>query len=53
MPNDVLWCQVCEDFFADSRIDICRHIQEDHTLSERMEALIESGQRPEVPADAE
>lgn len=50
--SDVLWCGVCGDAWAESRIDLLRHLNEDHTLSERLETLIETGQRPEV-ADAE
>jgi len=44
---DVVWCSVCDEFYADSRIDVFKHLKEDHTLSERLESLLYEGQRPE------
>jgi len=50
--DDVVWCKVCDAFYAESRIDVLGHLQEEHTLSERLEALLYEGQRPEdVAAD--
>jgi len=50
--DDVVWCKVCDEFYAESRIDVLGHLREEHTLSERLEGLLYKGQRPEdVAAD--
>ena len=50
--DEVVWCEVCDAFSAESRIDVLRHLKEDHTLSQRLEALMYEGQpSDEMAAD--
>jgi len=45
--TDVIWCDVCDAFYSESRIDVLRHLQEDHTLSDRLENSLYEGPEPE------
>jgi len=46
-PEPVEWCAVCDAYYSDSRIDVRRHVMQDHTLDERLDALHEAGPPPE------
>jgi hypothetical protein len=45
--SDVNWCTVCDEYYAESRIDVLDHIHSEHTLEERLNSLIEKGAEPE------
>jgi len=45
--NTVEWSIVCDEYYAESQIDVKAHVMEDHTLKERLSALVESGAEPE------
>jgi fructosamine-3-kinase len=45
--QEVIWCDVCDEFYAESRIDVMKHLQKDHTLTERRNANMTSGVPPE------
>jgi hypothetical protein len=45
--TDVPTCRVCGDYHSDSRIDVLEHLSEEHTLSDRLEALIVMEAEPE------
>lgn len=42
MQSDKRWkCLVCEDFLSDSRIDVQKHIMDNHEFRERLDALMD------------
>jgi len=45
--QEVIWCRVCDEFYSESRIDVMEHLQDGHTLKERLEANMEAGCPPE------
>jgi len=43
----VIWCDICDEFYAESRIDVVKHIRNDHTAKERLENQLKRGCPPE------
>jgi len=47
IDDKVIWCQVCNDYYSESRFDVYFHIQDEHSLRDRLRANVERGPEPD------
>jgi len=45
--QEVVWCDICNEFYAESRVDVLAHIHDEHTLKEKIDHQLKRGPPPE------